>query len=437
MNDEAVGPVVAAVLLLGLLTVVSAIWTASTLPDWITEREDEHREGAAAQLLGLRDDLEAAAIRDSRVPATMSLDLAPSAIPLLQPVSARGTLSLEPATGVATSFTDVNLLVGSGQLLGPASEVVPQSPGEDPVTYEDAQRLEGLLISLTATGTTASKSAWVTMEATDGSSTVRINMTHQNGVSCQNREVRLTVEVVGEPPRYDQAVSCGLGNNIVEFEVDMMDPQYNAAGALNALDVPFDIALVGGGESFDEAFHAIWWINAQGDQVIGTGSGTTHITVARQGQALTYDLRAQGIYEQDLILDAGGLVATQPDGAVVMAAPGFTLSGTPAEPRLDWTFLVPSGTGSREGTGAVAVTASLADHVDALFEVDAATNPGQLTFTSAHAAAWKALLDDHLEFTGLDLLASVATNGDDVTLDIMDGAWTIHLRIITADLEVV
>jgi hypothetical protein len=429
MDDDAVGPVVAAVLLFGLITVATTLWTINTLPDWVTERETAHLDDAGGTLLRLREDVEAAAMRGSSTPVVAALDLAPDPVALLQPNAATGRVAFTPAaTTFTVDFPAAQVFGGAGGLTGPAT-------GPIPVEYGDVQTLEAFIVTLEALGTSGPKTAWVQLDATDGAKTVRITVAHRDAPSqtgCTGRALHVIIEVVGSGVRFDQGVECGLTNDLDAYQVDLLDDRFKLRTSLAELDAPFEVAATKGGQSLVDAWHAIWWKDSAGvDHTAGGNAQTSDVQFVRTGGDIVYVLDERGLVEQTLALSGGALVAVQPDGAAIVAAPGLTIAESGGTRVLSWTYVQVNGRGETQGGGTASLTAQPAGVTDLLFSA----SDGTFALDTPHADAWRAFLTDQALLAGVQGDLTIGGDVDTVTLGFAT-AWTFHIRIVSVVVEV-
>ncbi|HLF16721.1 MAG TPA: hypothetical protein VI796_04735, partial [Candidatus Thermoplasmatota archaeon] len=116
--DEAVSSVVAAVLLFALFTTAFALWTLTTLPQWIADREERHMETVKERFDTLKAGLDAVSGTGSTAPVSAPIPLAAEKVALLQRSPATGRLAFVDGLSATASFTSPELFLVGGQAAG-------------------------------------------------------------------------------------------------------------------------------------------------------------------------------------------------------------------------------------------------------------------------------------------------------------------------------
>jgi hypothetical protein len=128
-DEQAVSSVVAAVLLFALFTTAFTIWTFTTLPQWVADREQAHADKVQQSFSALQAGLDALSASDDNGPSSVAVDLGPSPIALLQPTAAQGELSVQGEVRATGTFVNEQVpVVVPSPRPSPATAAAPSRP---------------------------------------------------------------------------------------------------------------------------------------------------------------------------------------------------------------------------------------------------------------------------------------------------------------------
>lgn len=445
-GDAAVSSVVSAVLVVALLVTVSTLWTVTTLPQWVADREEDHARSVQASFSALQSGLESLSAADDEGPSTVPVDLGPRAVPLVQPVAASGELRVADATTATATFTDESILLVDQSPVGEAQEPIAEGAGEEVAGIE---LLQALVVLLETSDVGNDDEAWVEVVADDGDDTVTARMTHAgklagagpNEAGCLNSELRLevTIDIAPVAPSTSvQALLCELAEDLTGYSLDLVSPAYPFADAVARLATPFTLTLTddaGGGSAAADGYYSLAYVDADG-QESGVGGGQpTDYTMDVQGLRLVYDPAYREYTDHAVAWDLGGVALEQADGQAMVGAPSFDLVVKDGRGTLRWTFVELEGEGSRSGGGQA--TARLLH--ERTSEVVLSATGASFSLDTPSAAAWRSFLATEVLVAGASADAAVGGAGDTATLTLSTSEvaeWRIHLRVLHATLEV-
>ena len=437
-SEAGVSSVVSAVLLVALFTTAMTIWTFTTLPTWVAEREANHL-GEAQEAFGrLKGDLESLAAQDSQGPAAMSIDLGPSKVPLLQGTAARGTLSFEDGFAIQAGFTNAFLHLQDGTAVGIPDELA----GGSAVT--DIQTLQALSLSLTSTGvSSAGQEVWVQAVVSDGASTVTARFTHAFGATgCSQTSIGISFQVTSPAGTRSAPWLCELDSGLTDYPFDLLaQPVFTSAlreleGDLTLTVTDDDPGAVSAGWG---EYAAVWTDTSGNDHAIGAGSASSY-TLDEEGGRVIFDPRYQRFPNQVIAFEGGAIIAAQGTGHAMRSDPGFEIGVEGGVGSLRWTIVDLEGSGSRSGSDSVTASIRNDGASDLLLEVTGAT----FTIDSEYAPAWHQLFDDSILISASEdaAAATLGAAGDTATLTLATGGatgvttWIIRLHVIDATVTI-
>jgi len=427
--DDAVSSVVSAVLVFALFASAFILWTATTLPVWIKDREATHQQEVRAELSGLQAGLDRLASVDERGPITASFPLGAPPVPLVQTAPSTGALAFEDGLAFTAAFTDPRLHEVDG--VGRGLPSVPASG-----TLGGIEILAALQVRLTTT-VGDSAEAWVQAAASDGTDTITARVRHVgSGGSEACAGAALEVRVTGAGPPTSTILHCGVGTDLTDQVVDVLDPRVPFAGALARLDPPLDLTFTSGtagpGGPTVSAHYAARWSDADGRlRVAGDGESDPGFTLDRAGGLVVFRPQNREFVEQAVAWEGGAVIVAQPDGMNVAVAPGFTLGKDGTTGFLEWTFVDLDGSGSVQGTGTAQVSVTHVATSETVLSADSAV----FTLVSPHAEAWRAFLGTQVAAAGAD--ATVGGTGDTATLTLGSSTdWLLRVRLVSAQATV-
>ncbi|MEK6975230.1 MAG: hypothetical protein AABY18_02695 [Candidatus Thermoplasmatota archaeon] len=437
-NDEGVSSVVSAVLLVALFTTAMTIWTFTTLPVWIQEREANHQGDAQEAMGQVKAGLDALAAQDAPGPSTTVFDLAPAKVPLLQGAAASGHLAYEDATfAVQVTFTGAVLHLQDGVAVG-----VPAEPANGaPIT--DVTGLEAFSLGLQSGSVDNNDLSWVEAVADDGAgATVTARLTHDADASpagCGGPGIILTVTAATGTRTVP--LLCDVDIAVPQYSVDLL-AQPAFASALRDLEDGYTLTVTDGAVGATVAgTYAAVWTDVDGLQhAAGAGAATTY-SLDRSGGRIVFDPRYQRFPSQTLAYEGGAVLASQGTlGGVVLVDPGFDLEvdATTGTGHLRWTVVDLTGSGQRAGSDTATVSVRHDGSSDLLFEVTGAT----FTLDSSNAAAWRGFFADRILASSSEDAAASGGSGDAATLTLSAGgatgvsSWLVRLHVVDAEATV-
>lgn len=439
-REDGVSSVVSAVLLVALFTTAMTIWTFTTLPTWVAQREANHQGEAQESFGRLKGDLDSLVAQGESGPVATAFDLGPSRVPLLQGRAAQGTLSIQDGFAVQGAFTTAKLLLQDGAAIG-----VPSQPAALPAVA-DVHAVEALSLRISTGSVGGGNEAWVQVSATDGTDTVVGALVHMDdaaavGCSGSGLVLRITTTLAGPPASVSTRsvpLLCQVGSTVPEYTLDLLaQPLYNLALRDLAEDMTFTFTT--GKDATPAAmtvsgWYAMVWTDTIGRDLARGAGVTSSYVLDAEGGRLVLDPRYQRFPSQVLAFDGGAIVAAQGDRQVMLADPGFDLSIDGGIGTLRWTIVDLAGSGSRTGSDAAAATLRNDASSDLLLEMEAAT----FTVTSDYAAAWRQMFEDRALLAGTTAaVTTVGGTGDTATLALQaDGdtvtTWIVRLHVVDA-----
>jgi hypothetical protein len=442
-RDDAVSSIVAAVLLFALLTTAATLWTFTTLPLWIAEREQQHGHEVQEAFGAMRSGLDALSAGDDAGPSSFPVDLAAAPVPMLQRAPAQGELSLDGAVRLQASFDDELLLVADGAATVTPDEDITEGAGP---LLSDVVSLESLVVLLRTANVGNDDEAFATVVASDGTDSVTAVLTHAgklggagpNAAGCLNSELRLEVTVDMDPfapVTTTQALLCELAADLTGYSVDLASPLYEFGRAADRLQTPFSVRLTdgesGGSAQADGSFGAAYVDAAGIDRGLGSGQ-SIDLAIDRPGSRLAYVPSYQEFAGPAVAWEFGATLLAQGDDAAIAAAPGFELTVADGVATLTWTLVTLDGSGAASGADLATVQVGHEGTRDLVLDCAGAT----FTLTSPQASAWRGFLEDRILLAGADGEATVGGTGTTATLTVGGGAierWTVHVRLVDAN----
>lgn len=449
-KDDGVSSVVSAVLLVALFVSVSIMWTVTTLPQWVADREQSHALAVQEAFGGLAGGLDSLSANGDEGPLAVGLALGAQAVPFVQQTQASGSLALQD-----TLTADVTFDAGSHLLFVNGA---PAGAPEFPIEGEDDDQTEviagvmdftALVVRLSTTGVKqANDYAEVVVVADDGVNTVSAIVTHagktggggssSNTAGCEEFELRLDVvaDIGGVTRTTTQALLCGVGIDLPSYAIDLANPIYNFYQEIQRLSSPFSLTLMddhdGTGVESDGYF-ALAYVDVEGTQQ-GIGQGPAIASaLGHSGPRLVYDPLYQSWGHQEAAWEFGGIVVTQDDGQAVARSPAFALQVGGGSGHLSWTLSGLEGSGAKAGQGEALARLR---HVQTTDLIVAATGATFVLHTPS-AAAWQSFFQDQATLAGAGSAVTATAVGDVLTLRLDTSvAWQIHLRMIEAHVDV-
>lgn len=443
-RDEGVSSVVAAVLVFSLFSTAFLLWSINQLPDWIEGREKNHLDGVRQSFAALQASTERMSSNDDPGPVTQGITLSAPAIPLLQGSTIGGSLKVETGFNVTGSFANTALHVVGGTAAGG-----PSAPLSESATA--IQSLETLLLRFTSSGVDNNDWAWVQMNAVDGggdSVTARVVFTKNNGgteptIHCSSDEVRMEVTTpLGGAKNI--LIDCGdFADDLDLTELDLLERRFGIASGLDQLAPGYAISWTNGGggngggdpgSAAGSQFAAVWQDAFGTTRVAGNGLAAAY-ALDESGSRLLYDGNPEQHPDQDISWEGGAVAIAQENRAVLSFEPSFVIDTVGAEGFLRWTLTTLTGESGLSGNGEATVAVTHGGTTDVVFT----TTGGTIDIESDAASGWARFWTD-------EIAAAAATNvtvgqsGNIASLVLEDGgtvtAWTVHLRIISASVQV-
>lgn len=438
--DSGVSSIVAAVLLLALFTTAFTLWSISTLPGWIADREEAHAQGTEEAFRALQASAEALSASDDVGPSSVTVDLGASRVPVLQRVSASGELGMAGSVRWQADFTGEGVLVANGATGVLPTEAVTDGTGD---TLAGVYDLEALVVFLETEGLGNKEMTWVDIVATDADGkTVQARFVHETADSgnsdamtagCRSGELRLEVTSTTVPAiDYTQALLCSVADRLTGYTIDLARDFFPFKDGLDGLEAPYTIHVEESDGRAQASFGAVY-VDSDGASQ-GVGSGTAgELALDETSAVLGFDPGYQQFAGPGPTWELGGLVLEQADGMAV-ASSRFDLAVDGPRGTLDWTVVVLGGSDGQAGDGPVSVQVRHASTRDVLLTAGAA----DFTVASDHAAAWRSFLEDRVLLAGAEDSATVSGSGTAARLQ-LGGAvteWTIHLRVIRVEVAI-
>lgn len=445
-RDDAVSSIVAAVLLFALLTTAATLWTFTTLPLWVAQREQQHGQEVQESFAAMRAGLDSLSAADDDGPSTFPVDLAASPVPFVQRAAAHGDLAVEGSVRAQATFDDERLMAADGAATVAPDEDIAEGAG---TLLSGVLSVDSLVLLLQTSGVGNDDEAFATVVADDGASTVTAVLTHAgkmggagpNVAGCLNSELRLEVTLdidPSAPVTTTQALLCELATDLSGYTVDLMSPLYDFGGGVGRLQTPFSLRLTdgetGGGAQATGSYGAAYTDSGGIDRGVGSGQAID-LELDRAGNRLAYEPAYQEFEGPAIGWEMGAVLLSQAEDAGIATAPGFELRVEDGVASLTWTLITLDGSGSASGTDLASVQVAHDRTQDLVIDCAGAT----FTLTSAHAAAWRAFLEDRILLAGADGEASVGGTGTTATFTVGGGTidrWTIHLRLVDATLAI-
>jgi hypothetical protein len=445
-RDDAVSSVVAGILVFALFTTVFTMWTVTTLPEWIADREQSHARGVQDAFATLSSGLDALSAASDKGPSAVPVKLGPEPVALLQPVAANGELGVQDTVRAQATFTGESLRFAGSVAVGEPDEDIDEGVGD---VLSDVEFLQALVIRLSTDNVGNADEAWVSVVATDGTSTITALITHAgkpngagpNEAGCLNSELRL--EVTSDfppsgPVTSIQALLCELAEDLSGYSLDLTSNFYPFVDAVERLETPYTLTLTddaaGGSASATGSYAAAYLDSSDRDQGAGSGEAVDY-TLDQLGTRLAYLPAYQSYANQDVSWELGGVVVAQDDGMAVVSVPAFSLSVDGGVGSLRWTLVELRGDGAQSGRGQATVRVEHDQTTDLVLTADGAL----FTLTTPGAAAWRSFLANQVLLADAATDAAVGGTGNTATLSLSSTSvseWTFHLRLVKATVVV-
>lgn len=394
---------VSAVLVLAIFTAAFGVWTVDTIPDWVSAREHTHASEVALQFAEMRGTLDT--ISPGSGDITLTIDLAPDPIPLLQRAPAFGNLEMESGMTIDINMQP-HVLVASGGIMA-----------RGPVA--GAGSTWGQVANILAMDLQAAGTETTTIVASErlGSRSVTMSLANDGAGTCT-----ITTETVA------QTMSCGN-----PARINALADTYRFRGLVRQLDPDMTVAVTTGGLA------SIAYVDTEGNTRF---SGDTSAAGTDHQQALSID---SAIFVPDYLeiedrtvrFDGGGVVNVQRNVAAFMVEPAFRIDVDGGEGFVRWTIVDASGTGTLSGSDAGVLTFRKAASKDLLLHIPADPSGSDSLFTvsSTASAAWEDMWSDKLALGAISQASASNTGGASLALE-PDIPWTIHLTIHDVELSV-
>lgn len=416
-DDAAVSAVVSAVLVFGLFSTAFVMWTVISLPEWITDREENHQDGVVQDLHAAQADLESLSASDDAGPVQQTIDLRPSQVALLQRSPATADLSYQSGSDILADFPGATVHLLNGETQGTPSQLA------HGFTASDVQQLHGLTLALQSRLQGASGDDAITLTFTSTTGSFSATLIHtESPTGCSQNEMRFDVD--GSP----QILLCDASESMTTpYRFDALRPGSGLSGALARIGTPFDLEVTTSGDDFTATLAAAW-LDIDGQmQATGTGSATG-FSLDQPGGHVVVGTNPQHHIPQDIVWDFGGIGLVQNDGQTMLQAASFSIDQQGGNNQLDWTLVALSGTPNAVSGDRATLRIEHTGTTDILLEADS----GNIGLTTPYADAWADLLETHRAAAGAGD-ATVTSDGASVQLDLTGtDPWWVHLRIIHA-----
>lgn len=435
-DEHAVSAVVSAVLLFALFSTAFLVWSVSTLPDWVGDREHNHARATSSGFSRLGAELDALSIGQD---ASLNVDLAPSRVPLLQIAQASGSLAVEPGFRFTAAFTgEEAFMIGSGMV----------ADAENPMPSATAvASIRALQLEYVGPGTAQNGFGEITafrdadgdgvLDDDESMAQARIGKrSGQDAVLCGQSEAYLELRTGtrGSPELIaTHALACNPSNSAT-FSVNLMSADYRFAGLLGRLGDEFAITT----RDVDAGTPrlAMVWTGTDGaTRAAGTGV-VLDMDLDLEGDRIVFGASYQEYPQSAITFEGGGVINTQAAGSAFAQAPVFAAVKAGGEGHLRWRLVDLSGSGAVTGTDAATLRLTKTSVTEFVVKFDAAGGASFGLDTST-PGAWQQLWTDARVLGGFDA-ADMATSTGAGTTSLMLGniPWTVHMSVIHADVSV-
>jgi hypothetical protein len=401
-DDDGVSTVLGAILVFGLLVVTLVSIQVNFVPVWDREREASHMQALAGQLASLKADLDRLADNRSTSPVAQPLLLArPSGFSFLSGSALPAEASLAPAaagSGFTATSPQLRILSRNGQQLFAGGESWQAVAGN---TVSDVAAVHNLRVRIAepaSHGTNDSVAVAITDAA--GRAAGRVDIVHID------HELTYTLEL-----RTYAASSATTAVTIVQEEhskgsppaylyLDLLRRDLQFAQVLAAAAPPFRLDITRNGMDADHTIAYTAQVADGGTVLVGqAGLVVPDYAATLPGGSLIVAAPNQRYPAQTYVLEHGGLLLVQPDGAAMAVGPALTATVGAGQVSLSWTvpaLSVPATTVA--GTGAASVQLQPAG---ARTELTAAAASVTFTLATRHGAVWADHLAAVMEAAGL------------------------------------
>lgn len=342
-DDRGVSVLVSAVLVLGLLVVVSGTYTATILPARVEEREAQHLQQVDETY--------------ARIASAIASD---HAKPLK--FSSEVSLGTELESWFVTRGSEAHLYVHQegfyqriecraprlltlGQSPAPGAQFASGLVSKTDVAYLEFARLK--LESYRFRFAEPTKQDWVTIEAIHAG---RVLGRFQAVLDARDSSLRVRVTDADGTLSTDQLVESGLPNPIPSYLIDSLDPLYGFNGLVAGMPKPWTLRF--SSSTGTASIFALYRSPSGAPGLVGAGAPVADPWVeSARSDALVYDSEPTRFVGQTYALEGGTFLLDQPEGEILRT--GSIAAADGSTRWLSLSGLELDGHGSRRGSHSV------------------------------------------------------------------------------------
>lgn len=424
-DQDGVSNVVGAVLIFALIIAVLTTMQTTFVPVWEEEREAEHARQVLDDMARLRTQADQGLANGTPISSSLTLGSGSSSR-FLTTSPTQGSLSFLPGTG-STGWSAPELRIIA------LNEVLVSATEESWVSYgagdqvDNVGQIHHLRVRITAPG-----------EQDDGDNLV-ISVTDANGDPAGRLQVIIDEHPSGFIIRTNVTSATGevlfnqgestfqqASDDIEFWWIDALAPELHFEDVLRSAAAPFNLTLDENGLAGEYTVTYTQQQVSGGQSVLVGNSGQLFLDYARSftGGRLVYAAENNHHLQQTIAYEAGGIVVSQDDGAVVRFGPTLGFSTVGNRTGLDLSLPTFTGDpGSVSGRNAALVTL-----VPGSSNTVTGTAPSfAINQTTPHPEAWARHVRSLAEDAGLSDI------DDHFTLTTGDGWFRFELLGASAD----
>lgn len=340
-DENGVSVIVSAVLVLGLLVVISATYTSTILPARVAQKEALHLQGVDESF--------------GRIASALGSDQHTSLrFSTVLPLGTKLESMFVPTSSTADLFVYQSEFFQRVTCTNPKLLILGQAPAPGatfagaPITKTNVGWVDLMRIKLTHYEFPSGQDT-ITVEAVRNGKAMATFKTVMDG---QFNSLRVVVTDADGRVSVDQLVETGLPSPLPGYLIDVMDPLYGFSGLVAGLPQPWTLNFKS--TTGKAGMFALYRQPSGAASLIGIGATIASPWVeTSSSDALVFDAKPTKFTHQTYALEGGAFILQQPAGAVLRS--GSVAAADGASRWLSLTGLTLDGSGSRSGSDTVQV----------------------------------------------------------------------------------
>lgn len=424
-HDQAVSAVIGAILLAGIVLTMLVTVRTQYVPVWQQDDEADHMQTVREQFVGLKSELDRQVGNRTGVTVATPFSLGVekrSPFSMAPPVTSHGFTFNDDGYGFELFAPRLLVLVNNGTDTAAGLDENWVSTQANP-TVSSVSQVQSFRLRIDEVGA-GHDTDWTYVRIRDADGVMVGNLTVYQSSDPPDSSVVVKVCRTGATPcrpsdvLYDQGTGFHQSNNVANYIVDLMDPEYRFNKLLAAAKVPLQVEMAQQGWN---AMYAITYVPLGGGAVIGQSNPGYQVfenyTAAFEGGVLTLRNQAERFPAQDFVYEGGAFVLRQGDAAVFASPPPFSVARSGNALRVN--LGVPSLVGGNASLGQTSTATVVTGVVNSTI-LEGQAPRLRMNVTSDHPQLWAGFWREAMADAALDEGShfTITVNGALATLDL-------------------